>query len=862
MSTRVSRTSRGLSRFNLFNKTATGATAAAIPLTAANPLTATKTTRASTAARTTRANTARNINKVVNKELPKSLPKGSITVRRTAKRVNSGIFKLKSNLPGKTRKKPKLLTEMIFRSIFNLRAETLYWIKYVDEQIKKYTALPKENPDDVEKLKIAERQLFINGIKRSIAIVTYQWAIVKKVIFNKKSISLDDLNGAISELSDGLIPNYSEVSVNFKELLTNYENLVTGHAGEEFTIDSDMRKLKIKISDLILVNDLGKKQVERLLGVAAAAVAADQEEVDAAAAAAEAEAETYDKTLSNSAYDKVGCKYEGDNGYNAEDIKQLEKLDPIDRLIDICNTPYMGDNLNLEALRRLDINFKNRRDIHTRNMCLLASLKDDLLKTGITKILIKARNKINTDGSLGERGRYRNLDVDAFFRQPNLPFLSIAAYCIMLTHNQEIDGTRKGYFHMGEPYEVKVSGPEAKEQLVTIYEFTKEFLVSGCHWNRHLLDSGITPRQSRHSFPSNNYRSNILMILCPMLSNVYNMIHLFRTSKKVEKNATYVIGDPPAPAPARPGFFQRFNPFAPRAGAAPVQGLRIQIPVNPPHPGGGATPPGDPPHVWLTPSPTPPPSPPGSPPVSPPGGPQQQPQQQPQQPQQQPQQPAGAPNRDIRVSIVDRIKQYRPDKPGGGNIDTVKQGFTLITDNYRRSREDIRIFILHGVPKMVVEILTFKQDDLELDNISCNLLFTITLIAEGINACFDANVERLLVEVINRTIPRKNNKDMTHNIFVKAITVLRRMAGQNIDALRNAGVSDAIFAVKGADRTVPEKSINDLLNVLDYNDDGSNRRAPPPKRTALGVLRGLVGMHRAGGSRKKSKVRKAMTRRR
>jgi hypothetical protein len=239
------------------------------------------------------------------------------------------------------------------------------------------------------------------------------------------------------------------------------------------------------------------------------------------------------------------------------------------------------------------------------------------------------------------------------------------------------------------------------------------------------------------------------------------------------------------------------------------------------------------------------------------------------------------------VRIVDSIEYYRPDKadnPGDPprvrprNIQDIKIGFTFLEEYCRNGRDNIIKFIDLGVPKMVVEILTSVKGDFELDNISCNLIFIITIMPEGISACFKANVERLLVEVINRTIPRINNKenpDMINNIFYKAISSLTKMASQdinvigrleksqNIDALRHAGVSDAILAVRSKTNNMGlKKRITELLPLLDYNDDGSNRRAPPPKRTALGALRGLLGMRRGGGSRKKPKVRKAITRRR
>jgi len=529
-------------------------------------------------------------------ETPTRLPQGSIARTSSinkprtvvAKPIESGIFKLKSNLPGQTRKKPKLLTEMIFRPILDLRTAAQYWTSYAKKEKDKYDKLEgetsKENDNEFTTLKNAHRQLSISIVKRGIALITYEWAIVKRAIFNKKSISLEELNEAILELSNRLILNYSQVSREFKELLDNYEGLVTEYAGEEFTIDSDMRKLKGQISDLILVNDLGKKQVQRLLDIRAASAKADADiasdvagelaEMEAVrAAAAAAEAANYNKTQAISAYNKIKCQRDG---YSLDQIKELEQLDPIDRLIDICNTPDVGDNLNLEALRTLDINFKNRRAIHTSDMCLLASLKDILLMrfSNLSQQLIKFRNKINTDGSLGARGRYRNLDVDAFFRQPNLPFLSIASYCIFLTMNKEINGTRRGYFHMGELNELKISGPEAKEQLVTIYEFTKDLLVSNCGWNKNLLDNGITPPNSEQTLNNKNNNANIHMILCPMLSNIYNMIHLFRTSKKVEKNVTYKIPNVPvlyAPPPQQgPRFPAGRGPAATRAPVQPT----------------------------------------------------------------------------------------------------------------------------------------------------------------------------------------------------------------------------------------------------------------------------------------------------
>jgi hypothetical protein len=800
-----------------------------------------------TSQRTAMPGTSKTVKKN-NKSIPTRLPIGSISAKQTVKPVESGIFKLKSNLPGQSRKKPKLLTEMIFRPILDLRTAAMYWKRYVDKKQSEYDKLRTElKNDNARIIENAHRQLTISAIKRYIALNTYEWAIVKRAIFNKKSISLEELNQAISELSNQQIVDYLDVTRDFKQLLDNYEVLVTEYAGEEFTMDSDMRKLKRQIRDLILVNDLGKKQVERLLGVAAAID-------DDAMVAAMAVDNAYGKTTMMNAYDKVNCK----DDYTAEEIKQHEKIDPIDRLVDICNIPYMANNLNLEAIRTLDINFKNIRDINTYEICILAALKDNLLTTfsNLSSILIECRNKINTDGSLGPRGKYRNFDADAFFKQPNLPFLTIASYCIILTNNPEDLVSRNGYFRIGEPHEVKVSGPEAKEQLLTIYECTKHLLVSNCGWKDNLLNNGITPPNGGQIF-SNNKSGKAHRILCPILTNLYNMIHVFRSSKKIEKIAKYDTHYLPAQAPVQApvqaatqqSLLQRFNPFARRTAAAPVQGLRIQVPMDtPPGPPGGTPPPPPGP-----PGGTPPPPPPGSPAGSPPAGgapaggappPAAQPP------------PAGLALPDKVADLVGLVQTNLR------NADILKRAIghlvTLFNANSGEAVNNLTASVRANAPEILVSALNTITNDHELDNIGCRCLSLISILAYGKIACFLANAQQLLVKVIKRNTANYNDP-ISHDVITNAITTLKRMVEnkppvfrlkpEHIDALRNAGVKDALMAAKARDPTL---NIHELLTILEYDDTGTNQRAAPP-RTALGRLAGIFGR----GGRRKTVKRKS-----
>ena len=764
-----------------------------------------------------------------NKSIPTRLPVGSISSKQTVKPVESGIFKLKSNLQGQTRKKPKLLTEMIFRPILDLRTAAIYWKRYSDKKLVEFDKLTIEltgqNDNAITTRNNAHRKFLISIVKANIALNTYGWAIVKRAIFNKKSITLDYLNNAISDLSNRQIVNYLDVSRDFKELLDNYELLVTTYAGEEFTMDSDMRKLKRQISDLILVNDLGKKQVERLLGVAARI---DDDAMVAAMAADNA----YGKTQQVSAYDKVNCK----DDYTADEIKQLEKIDPIDRLIDICNIPYMANNLNLEAIRTLDINFKNIRDINTYEICILAALKDHLLTTfsNLSKILIECRNKINTDGSLGPRGKYRNFDADAFFKQPNLPFLTIASYCIILTNNPEDLVSRNGYFRIGEPHEVKVSGPEAKEQLLTIYECTKYLLVSNCGWKDNLLNNGITPPNGGQFF-SNNKSGKAHRILCPILTNLYNMIHLFRSSKKIEKIAKYDMyhlpAQAPAPAPvqapaqapAQQSLLQRLNPFARRTAAAPVQGLTIQLPMDTPSgsPAGSPVPPGG--------SPVPPPAVPAP--------------------------PAGAPLPDRVADLVGLVQTNLR------NADILKRAIghlvTLFNPNSGEAVKNLTASVRANAPQILVSALNTITNDHELDNIGCRCLSLISILAYGKIACFVANAEKLLVKVIKRNTTNYNDP-ISNDVITNAIITLKRMVEnkppvfilklEHIDALRDAGVKDALMAAKARDPTL---DIHELLTMLEYDDNGNNIRAvaQAPPRTVLQRLRQGLGLSSTGGRR-------------
>ena len=208
------------------------------------------------------------------------------------------------------------------------------------------------------------------------------------------------------------------------------------------------------------------------------------------------------------------------------------------------------------------------------------------------------------------------------------------------------------------------------------------------------------------------------------------------------------------------------------------------------------------------------------------------------------------------------------------NADILKRAIAhLVTLFDPKSGEvvnNLRASVRANAPQILVSALNTIKNDHELDNIGCQCLSLISILAFGKEACFDANAEQLLVNVIKRNTTNYNDP-ISHEVIMNAITTLRRMVEnkppfilklEHIDALRNAEVKDALMAARIKDRTLSKKTVNELLTILEYDDNGNNIRpvAKPPQRTVLQRLRQGLGLSSTGGRRstvkRKSKSKK------
>lgn len=207
------------------------------------------------------------------------------------------------------------------------------------------------------------------------------------------------------------------------------------------------------------------------------------------------------------------------------------------------------------------------------------------------------------------------------------------------------------------------------------------------------------------------------------------------------------------------------------------------------------------------------------------------------------------------------------------NVDTLKMAIkrlAILIDPLRSKKviQNLAASLDANAPQILVSTLNNITNDTELDEAGCSCLKFISMLARGKVACFIANAEKLLVSVIERNT---NNYNSKNKAIENAINTLRLMVTekdrfkvmpQHINALRTAGVAAALInaRVKNIDLD-KSKYITNLLELLDYDDNGANRRVPVQAQP-LTLLNRIQFWKKHGGRRKTVKVRKAITRRR